>query len=186
MWPVSTSGRKIITGELTMRSGNVTAGRYLAALLLSIFVLSESAWPGGQTQSTTQSRPAQTPATSTLTIRVAGARNAKGKIGVALFQDPNGFPDKLSNAARQQAVEIDANTLDAQVVFSDVPQGNYAVSVFHDENLNGKLDKNFIGIPKEGYGASNNPEKKRRAPTFDEAKFSLNALDQTIEIKLIY
>jgi uncharacterized protein (DUF2141 family) len=125
---------------------------------------------------TAQSRSAQMPATATLKI----------KVGVTLFQDANGFPDNTSNAIRQQAVDIDPNTLTAQVIFSDVPQGIYAVSVLHDENLNGKLDKNFMGIPKEGYGPSNNPAKKRRAPTFDEAKFSLDAPEQTIEIKLIY
>ena len=134
---------------------------------------------------TAQTHSAQA-ATATLTIKVVGARNAKGKIGATLFQDANGFPDNISNAIRQETVEIDPATLTAQVVFSGVPQGIYAVSVLHDENLNGKLDKNFMGIPKEGYGASNNPPKKRRAPTFDEAKFSLNAPEQTVEIKLIY
>jgi uncharacterized protein (DUF2141 family) len=48
------------------------------------------------------------------------------------------------------------------------------------------MDKNFVGMPKEGYGASNNPKKRKRAPTFDEAKFSLNSTGQTIEITLIY
>jgi uncharacterized protein (DUF2141 family) len=121
-----------------------------------------------------------------LTINVTGARNAKGKIGVALFQDAKGFPEDSANAMRQQNVDIDAKSLSARVTFRDVPQGVYAVSVRHDENSNGKLDKNFVGIPKEGYGASNNPAKKRRAPQFDEAKFSLNAAEQTIDIKLIY
>jgi uncharacterized protein (DUF2141 family) len=186
MWALPTSQRNIKIGELAMNSGKMSAGKCLAALLLSLFVLSQCAWPARLTWPTTHFRPEQAPATATLAIKVVGARNAKGKIGVALFQDASGFPDRPSNAVRQQAVEIDSNTLTAQVVFSDVPQGIYAVSVFHDENLNGKLDKNFVGIPKEGYGASNNPEKKRRAPTFDEAKFSLNTTEQTIEIKLIY
>jgi len=43
-----------------------------------------------------------------------------------------------------------------------------------------------VGMPKEGYGASNNPKKKKRAPTFDEAKFFLNSSEQAIEITLIY
>ena len=129
---------------------------------------------------------AETQATSTLTIKVIGARNAKGKLGVVLFQDAKGFPEDPSKALRQQDVDINAQTLSAQVVFRDVPQGVYAVSVRHDENMNRKLDKNFIGIPKEGYGVSNNPKKKLRAPSFDEAKFSLNAAEQVIEIKLIY
>jgi uncharacterized protein (DUF2141 family) len=129
---------------------------------------------------------AQIKDTATLTVRVTGARNTKGKIGVTLFQDAQGFPDDTSKAVRQQSVEIDPNSMTAQVTFKDLPQGTFAVSVLHDENGNGKLDKNFVGMPKEGYGASNNPSKKRRAPTFDEAKFSLNAPEQTIQITLIY
>lgn len=126
------------------------------------------------------------PGTGTVTIKVVGARNAKGKVGVALFQDATGFPEDASKATRQQEVDIDMNTLGAQVVFHDVPLGVYAVSVRHDENMNGKLDKGFMGIPKEGYGASNNPEAKLRAPTFDEAKVALKATEQAIEIRLIY
>ena len=129
---------------------------------------------------------AQTKDTGTLTVRVTGARNTKGKIGVTLFQDAQGFPDDTSKAVRQQSVEIDSNTRSAQVTFKDVPQGTFAVSVLHDENGNGKMDKNFVGMPKEGYGASNNPKKKKRAPTFDEAKFSLNSSEQAIEITLIH
>jgi uncharacterized protein (DUF2141 family) len=128
----------------------------------------------------------QTKDTGTLTVRVTGARNTKGKIGVTLFQDAQGFPDDTSKAIRQQSVDIDPNTRSAQVTFKDLPQGTFAVSVLHDENGNGKMDKNFVGMPKEGYGASNNPKKKKRAPTFDEAKFSLNASEQTIEITLVY
>jgi uncharacterized protein (DUF2141 family) len=61
----------------------------------------------------------------------------------------------------------------------------YAVMVFHDENSNGKLDKNILGIPKEGYGASNNLARKMRPPTFDEARFSISS-DQSVEVKLFY
>jgi uncharacterized protein (DUF2141 family) len=129
---------------------------------------------------------AQTKNTATLTVRITGARNTKGKIGVTLFQDAQGFPDDSSKAVRQQSVEVDPNSMSAQVTFKDLPQSTFAVSVLHDENGNGKMDKNFVGMPKEGYGASNNPKKKKRAPTFDEAKFSLNASEQAIEITLIY
>ncbi len=120
-----------------------------------------------------------------LTIKVTGVRNAKGKIGVALFQSEESFPDAFK-ALRQQQAEIDGRTQSAEVVFRDLPPGVYAISVLHDENMNGKLDKNFFGIPQEGYGFSNNPGKKMRAAHFDEAKFSLNAPEQTIEVKLIY
>jgi uncharacterized protein (DUF2141 family) len=133
-----------------------------------------------------RSLTAQTKNTGTLTVRVTGARNTKGKIWVTLFRGAQGFPDDPSNAIRQQSVEIDPSTMSAQVIFKDVPQGTFAVSILHDENGNGKMDKSFVGMPKEGYGASNNPKKKKGPPTFDEARFSLNASEQTIEIELIY
>src|SRR6201987_5198824 len=116
---------------------------------------------------------AQSAATASLTVRVTGARNAKGKIRVALFRDSKGFPNDASQAVHTHAANIDPQTLSAQVVFADLRTGLYAVSVFHDENMNEKLDKNFMGMPKEGYGASNNPKKKIGPPNFDEAKFQL-------------
>lgn len=129
---------------------------------------------------------AQTTGTANLTVRVTGARNAKGKIRVALFRDGKGFPNDASQAVHTQAANIDPQTLSAQVVFTDLPAGVYAVSVFHDENMNEKLDKNFMGVPKEGYGASNNPKKKMGPPNFDETKFRFGMAEQSVEIKLMY
>jgi uncharacterized protein (DUF2141 family) len=129
--------------------------------------------------------PAQSPNPATLTVRVVNARNANGVVRIALFQSADGFPGNASEALHTQSEKIDPQTLTAEAVFSGIPTGTYAVMVFHDENGNGKLDKNMLGIPREGYGASNNSAKKMRAPTFDEAKFSLSS-DQTIEIRLLY
>jgi uncharacterized protein (DUF2141 family) len=129
--------------------------------------------------------PAQTSTSATLTVRVIGARNAKGKIRVALFRSAEGFPGDASKAFRLENAPIDSQTLSSQMVLADLPAGQYALSVFHDENLNEKLDKNLMGIPKEGYGASNNPGRKMRAPTFEEAHFS-HQTNQSVEIKLIY
>lgn len=128
---------------------------------------------------------AQTSNVATLTVHVINARNAKGMIRVALFRTADGFPGETSKAIRVQAAQVDPKTLSSETVFAGIPPGIYAVSVFHDENMNGKLDKNFVGIPKEGYGASDNPRKKMGPPTFDETSFSLKG-SQAIEIKLIY
>ena len=133
----------------------------------------------------TTALPAQTPNSITLTVHIVNARNANGVVRVALFQSAEGFPADASKALRTQPAKVDPQTLTAQAVFSGIPQGTYAVMVFHDENGNGKLDKNMVGIPKEGYGASNNAAKKMHAPVFDEAKFSLTS-DQSVEVKLIY
>jgi len=129
---------------------------------------------------------AQSTGTATLTVHVTGARNAKGKIRAALFGGAEGFPNDASRAIHTQAADIEPQTSSAQIVFTDLPAGVYAVSVFHDENMNQKLDKNFVGAPKEGYGASNNPKKKMGPPSFEETKFQLSGAEQSLEIKLIY
>jgi uncharacterized protein (DUF2141 family) len=129
---------------------------------------------------------AQSTGAATLIVHVTGARNAKGQIRAALFQSAHGFPGDPSQAIRTQAESIDPQTLSTQIVFTGLPEGGYAVSVFQDENMNHKLDKNFVGIPREGYGASNNPKKKMGPPDFQETKFQLSSARQTLEIRLIY
>jgi uncharacterized protein (DUF2141 family) len=59
----------------------------------------------------------------------------------------------------------------AQAIFENLPKGSYALFVFHDENKNNKMDKNFVGIPKEGYGASKNKLPFAGAPTFNDNMF---------------
>ena len=129
---------------------------------------------------------AQSTGAATLTVHVTGARNAKGQIRAALFRSAKGFPNDASQAVQTQAADIDPQALSAQIVFKGLHEGVYTVSVFHDENVNQKLDKNFMGIPKEGYGASNNPKRRMGPPSFEETKFQLNETDRSLEIKLIY
>jgi uncharacterized protein (DUF2141 family) len=119
-------------------------------------------------------------------VRVTGVRNHKGRIALALFRSEAGFPGDSSKAVRLQQAEIDARTQSAQFVLEEVPYGVYAASVFHDENMNGRLDKNLVGAPKEGYGASNNPRKRMGPPPFSEAYFRLDQPELSMEIKLIY
>jgi uncharacterized protein (DUF2141 family) len=130
-------------------------------------------------------RPAASPHTCTLIVKVVGLRNTKGKVDVLLFRSPDGFPDEPSKAVVDDE-QIDPKTLTAQVVFRHVAPGPAAVTVLHDENLNDKLDTNLVGIPKEGYGASNNPKKRLRAPTFEEAQFAVSRPRETVQIRVIY
>ncbi len=76
--------------------------------------------------------------------------------------------------------------MSATAVFKDLPQGTYAVSVLHDENLIGKMEFDAQGIPLTGYGFSNNPVSSQGPPSPDQAKFTVNQAETTIEIKLIY
>src|SRR5262245_29190892 len=129
---------------------------------------------------------AQSAKTGTLTVIVRGAKNPKGNLGLGVFKDVVGFPEDHTKMVARQRIDIDPQSLSGQAVFRDLVYGVYAVSVLHDENSNGKLDKNLIGVPKEGYGISNNPKPMMRAPRFEEAKLVLNSSEQSIEIHLVY
>lgn len=126
----------------------------------------------------TEAKPVPKLGASTLTVRVTGLRNANGKVLLSLVSD--------SKSIEKRAVEIDAKSLSAQAVFENLPHGIYSVYVFHDENLNGKMDSNEMGIPIEGYGASNNPERRMGPPDPEETRFTVNQPAIAIEIKLIY
>ena len=129
---------------------------------------------------------AQDLGTSMLTLRVVGAKDSNGQVAIAIFNGEPGFPRDKSKALRTLQIKIDPNTKSAQVALPDLPRGTYAIAVFHDENINGRLDKNMFGVPKEGYGFSNITKKAMGAPKFADAKFNLDQPEQTIEIKLLY
>jgi uncharacterized protein (DUF2141 family) len=70
--------------------------------------------------------------------------------------------------------------------FENIPSGTYAVSVFHDENSNGKLDTNFLGIPREGVGASNNAKGHLGPPKFSAAAFHHSGSRTALKITVKY
>jgi uncharacterized protein (DUF2141 family) len=121
---------------------------------------------------------AQAPEKYKITVTVTGIRNTTGNVRVALWSDSN-------TVAQLKVVDIDPKTLKATAVFEEVAPGTYGVRVLHDENNNGKLDFDEMGMPLEGYGHSNNPEKRPGPPNWDEYKFVLDK-DTTMEIRLIY
>lgn len=129
---------------------------------------------------------APAPAKSTLTIQITGFRNAKGKVNIAVYRDGRGFPSDRASATASQRLEIDPQTKTVTAIFANLPQGNYAVSAFHDENLTGKMEYDAQGIPQEGYGISNNPDTTQGPPTPEQATFAVNQSQSTIEIKLVY
>jgi len=124
--------------------------------------------------------------TSTLTIKIKGIRNAKGKIGVVLYAKEDGFPTDPSGAMARKQVDVDPATLTATVVFENLPAGNYAAVVLHDEKMIGKMEFDGQGIPLEGYGVSNNPDSSSGPPSFDASKVAVAGPDTPIEISMIY
>jgi len=87
-----------------------------------------------------------------LVVTIDGFRNATGHARVAVFNREAGFPDDESAAYRTLVAEIKDRRV--QVRFDGIPFGNYAVSMYHDENGDARFNKGLFGIPKEGYGVS--------------------------------
>ena len=87
-------------------------------------------------------------------VKVLNIRNSTGTVDCALFDSPVGFPfEALFSATNVMVIKV--RKTQARCDFEDIPPGTYALAVIHDENMNGKLDTNFLGVPKEGYGFSN-------------------------------
>jgi 4,4'-diapolycopenoate synthase len=72
----------------------------------------------------------------------------------------------------------------ARIDLGQLPPGRYAISAYLDENGNRKLDSNWLGIPKEPVGASNNPRRRRGPPRFEDCAFEMDISDRTVSIRL--
>lgn len=117
---------------------------------------------------------------ATLAVRVDGFENRSGSAGIAVWNAALGFPDHVEHAVATMYSVIEDGVAVAQ--FDLLAPGVYAVTVFHDENDNHRFDKNWIGIPRETWGVSNNVRPRLRAPTFDEASVTLEPGDTLVEI----
>ncbi|HRW62121.1 MAG TPA: DUF2141 domain-containing protein [Bacteroidales bacterium] len=104
-------------------------------------------------------------AQNTLTIEIQNLRSGKGQILLSLLNDSQ---EKVKGAYGK----IENNK--CTIIFENLNKGNYAFRYFHDENNNDKLDSNWMGIPKEGYGFSNNARVTFGPPSFNEWLFPLN------------
>ena len=119
-----------------------------------------------------------------LTITVKGVRSADGAIFLAVYDSDKSFM-KVPQAKTTR--RIDAGKGDLKIVIHDLPAGKYAIAGYHDENGNGKLDTNALGIPEEGYGFSNDARGMLGPPTFSEAAFEFDAkTDKTIAFSIQY
>lgn len=118
----------------------------------------------------------------TVKVRVTNVNKKKGEVMVALFSSSTGFPYETSNAIqRQKGTAVNGTT---EVTFTDIKRGTYAIALFHDTNGDGKLNTNFMGIPKEGYGVSNNTYNTFSAPGYKESSFTHNSVSElTIQMK---
>jgi uncharacterized protein (DUF2141 family) len=127
--------------------------------------------------------PSLSQSTSTVLLEVSSLKNTRGTLNCRLFTKASDFPDGEGILTVRTPI-AGANTT---CTFPNVEPGTYAVAVVHDENSNGKLDKNFVGVPSEGYGVSNNKTYALSSPKWDESIFTIAASEsKTLQVKLRY
>lgn len=126
----------------------------------------------------------QAPQANIIHVQVLGLRNDQGQVVCALYSSRDGFPKQSEKAQAR----ISSAIAEKQAVceFSGIAPGTYAVSVFHDENSNGKLDTKFMGIPREGVGASNDAKGHFGPPKFDMAAFRFPGGRLELKITITY
>ncbi len=120
---------------------------------------------------------------SSLTITIKSLRSNEGQVLVAVYdseknymKEEKAFLKKVASIKNKQAI----------FTLSDIPYGKYAVVCVHDENNNLKLDKNLMGIPKEGYGFSNDAKGSLGPPSFEKSNFVLQKSQHQISINMTY
>ena len=110
--------------------------------------------------------------------------DAHGDLAYLIFNAPSGFPGDRDQAIHHGFLPIPAGAQQISID-TDLPARTYAVSVYEDLNGNHKLDHNFLGIPQEPVGASNNPRARIGPPHFDECLFHIGTAPKSITITLV-
>ncbi|MBO3700307.1 DUF2141 domain-containing protein [Roseivirga sp. E12] len=120
----------------------------------------------------------QTNENYTLQVKITGIKKVKGKIGLCLITDKNEF---MSDCSYYREYEVTGITMEVEL--PNLEANQYAVTVYHDGNSNDKLDTNFLGIPKERYGFSNNPSTRFGPPSFKKCLFRLDS-NMKVDLRL--
>jgi uncharacterized protein (DUF2141 family) len=133
--------------------------------------------------------------TAELRLTITGIRSDTGELLIGLYASSNGFGSAIANATKSGlmadpgrivGVSIRAKAGEQSAVFTQLRPGRYAAVVFHDENDDGRLDANEMGVPTEGYGFSNDARGLLSAPSFDAAAITIGSADVGATIHLSY
>lgn len=118
-------------------------------------------------------------------VQILEIKNSTGAVACALFEAPEGFPSEFLQFATNITM-IKIRDTQARCKFLDIPQGEYALAVVHDENMDGKLETSWLGVPTEGYAFSSGATVTMSAPSFEEASFLYDGRKLDMKIKLNY
>lgn len=121
-----------------------------------------------------QEAPGSVPAAQSggqVTVDIVGLHSDRGRVLAALYRGEAGFPSGIKSAFARKVAVIKARKV--RLVFDNVPPGEFAVSMIHDENANNNFDTNFLGIPKEGWGTSRDAKAGFGPPSYEDARLTL-------------
>jgi uncharacterized protein (DUF2141 family) len=130
-----------------------------------------------------------------LRLTITGVRSDAGELLIGLYANPDGYASAVANASkpglqadkgRLVGLSIRASAGAQSAVFTQLRPGRYAAVVIHDENDDGRLDANELGVPTEGYGFSNDAQGFFGAPSFDAAAITIGDDDVRTAVSLIY
>ncbi|MBU7586279.1 MAG: DUF2141 domain-containing protein [Nostoc sp. TH1S01] len=119
-----------------------------------------------------------------LTVEIDGLKNTQGQVCASIFASSQGFPGDRDRVIERQCTKITEKSV--KLTFTNLKAGNYAVAVMHDENDDFTVNRTDLGFPLEGFGFSQNPEIRDRAPTFEEAAVLVAGANTDITIHLKY
>jgi uncharacterized protein (DUF2141 family) len=148
----------------------------------TVMALATCAWVGSSVALLAWPVAGEEPERGSLTVVVVDLEGDEGQVVVALLDSAEAYEGETV-AFRDATSKISDGR--ASTTFEDVPHGVYALKIFHDENGNGKLDTNFMGLPKEHFGFSNNAMGRFGPPKFEQAKFVFDSPHMTMEIKAV-
>lgn len=128
--------------------------------------------------------PSLAQTSSQLVVQVDGIRNQQGQLCLSVFSSQQGFPNRTDVALRNQCIAV--TTSQPSVTFDALPAGSYAVAVLHDSNSDNTINRNFLGIPQEGFGFSGNPVIRTGPPSFGESVVVVAGRRTDLQIRLNY
>jgi len=128
--------------------------------------------------------PAQMNPETPLSVLVELTPQAHGQLAYLIFGSASGFPSDGRKAVRKGFVPLPASGTQLQI-HTTLPPGRYAVSLYEDLNGNHKLDHNFLGIPREPVGASNNPRGRMGPPRFADCLFEIGSDPKAITVHMV-
>ncbi len=128
---------------------------------------------------------AATGATSSMVqVTVDNVRNSKGLVTAVLYSDdPETF---LKSGKKLDRIRVEAHEGETVLCLKAPAKGRYSVALYHDENGNKKFDQDFLGIPTEGYGFSQNPGFRFGKPELEETLFTVDGALTNLRISILY